>query len=425
MKLYISTFLLLLTLLRSVCVYAETAEPSYEVDHLAVATVMIYDGRLDKAEAELSLVDTSANNFDAARYYTISGVLDSKKGAYENAIENYIRAIRETEAGMFGFQEETKKQKYLFSIGQADEDKIDAPVADKETIKKEKLEKLHLYLAQAYYKVKNYTDTVKHLDLAGARGEDRSSLFALRAECHWQLKHFGDAIHALDRGLDLFPDDAALLQQKYYYFADLGLYQAAIECARKYMKTIDAIDKEYIILAQLLLEADQPDEAIKILETAKAAFPKSANVDMLLGHAYMKKNMNYTAAELFKDGAYLDKKYLKDAVEIHRRIKDYAHAIYLNAQMNDPVEKLKQKVAIYLDRGEFEKVIGLHDDLERYSILEDDNMRYAIAYSYYMAKDFSNAEYHIKQIKMNTLFVKGTVILRNIERCRQNITECF
>jgi hypothetical protein len=93
--------------------------------------------------------------------------------------------------------------------------------------------------------------------------------------------------------------------------------------------------------------------------------------------------------------------------------------------MTDKVQKLQQKVAIYLDRGEFEKVIGLKDNLRRYNILEDDNIRYALAYSYYMAKDYPEAEFHLKRIQTAALFEQGIVILRNIERCREDITECF
>ena len=101
------------------------------------------------------------------------------------------------------------------------------------------------------------------------------------------------------------------------------------------------------------------DEATHILETARGKFPEDPKVDVLLAHIYMKQEMNYTAAYLLEAGACKDKKYLKDAVEMHRRIKDYSHAIFLTTQMTDKVEKLKQKVAVYLDRGEFEKVIGL------------------------------------------------------------------
>ena len=58
-------------------------------------------------------------------------------------------------------------------------------------------------------------------------------------------------------------------------------------------------------------------------------------------------------------------------------------------------------------------------------MLEDDNLRYALAYSYYMAKDYPNAEIHLKKIYDNDLFAKGTVILRDIEKSREDSAEFF
>ncbi|MCW9025734.1 MAG: tetratricopeptide repeat protein, partial [Thiovulaceae bacterium] len=182
---------------------------------------------------------------------------------------------------------------------------------------------------------------------------------------------------------------------------------------------------EYIILAQLLLEAKQVDEAIKILEIAKAKFPNNAKSKILLGHVYLKKEMQHTTAYMFKRAAYKDTTYMKDAVEMHRRIKDYPHAIFLNSQISDKIEKLKQKLAIHIDRGEFEKVIGLKNALERYNLLKDDNIRYALAYSYYMSKDYDKAENNLKKIKNDDLFKKATIIRTNIEKCRNNSMECI
>lgn len=422
----IITIPMLLILIMFAMAYAQDAEESTEIDHLSLATLMIHDGHLDKAEAELLLVDTSVASFDAATYHTLRGVLDSKKERYENAIENYLIAVEATKSKIFESPDLKKEKKFLFSLGKSREKESAAvPVFDAEKVKKEKLEKLHIYLSQAYYQLKDYTNTVKHLDLAGERGKDKAALFAMRAECYWKIKQYDDAIQALNRGMSLFTDDAMLLKQKYYYFAELGLYQAAIENAKKYMAVTDADANEHILLAQLLIQAGQADEAAKILESAMGNFPKNAEIAMLLGTIYMEQGMNFTAAHLFKEAANNEKKYLKDAVEMHRRIKDYSHAIFLNAQMNDKVEKLKQLVAIILDRGEYEKVIGVKDELKRYNLLDDDNMRYALAYSYYMSKDYEQAELHLQKIQDNELFAKGTVIRKNIEKCRENSMECF
>jgi len=399
-------------------------ENETQVDHLAMATLMIYDGKYDKAKEELLHVDKTSSDYDEAKYYTILGVLSSKKEDYASAVENYNKAIEATKEKVFKAPKITYKEKYLFSIA-SDGPKDKAPKFDPVKVKRDKLEKLYMYLSQSYFKIKDYEQTAKSLDLAGSRGEERPSLFALRAECYWKIKQYSNAIDALNRGSKLFPKDTTLLKQKFYYFADLGLYQAAIDNAKIYMDKTKAGASEYIILAQLLVEANVIDEAIKILEIAKAKFPKNAKSRILLGHVYLKKEMKHTTAYMFKKAAYKDTAYLKDAVEMHRRIKDYPHAIFLNSQISDKVEKLKQKLAIHIDRGEFEKVIGLKNALSRYNMLRDDNIRYALAYSYYMSKDYDKAEQNLKKIKDDDLFRKSTIIRANIEKCRRDSMECI
>ncbi len=416
----IMTFLLLL----STFVYADKRDET-QINHLSLATLMIYDASYDKAKDELALVNKSAKEFDESKYYTIKGVLATKTKNYKDAIVNYNKAINATKAKEFKAPKIYTKEKYLFSIGASKEVSSPSKKFDAKAVKKEKLEKLYLYLAQSYYKVDAYKNTVISLDLAGDKGSDRASLYALRAECYYKSKDYHNAIEALNTGAKLFPKDTTLLKQKFYYLASLKLYQSAIKNAKVYMNKIDADAKEYVLLAQLLIEASQVNEAIKILEFTKVKFPKNAKVKMLLGHMYLQQDMPRTTAYMFKLASYNNSKYLSDAVEMHRRVKDYSHAIFLNTGITDKVEKIKQKVAIYLERGEYEKVIGLKNALKRYNILEDDNMRYALAYAYYMAKDYEMSQKHLKQIRDNELFIKATLIRKNIQMCEDNSMECI
>ncbi len=119
----------------------------------------------------------------------------------------------------------------------------------------------------------------------------------------------------------------------------------------------------------MLQSGGEQEEAIKVLEEARMKFPISAKAHILLGTTIIKKICRYTTADLFEKGAYYDAKYLKEAAEIHRRNGALTHALYLNSKMKDKVEKTKQKIAIYVGRGEFEKVIGLKDALDRYGLL--------------------------------------------------------
>lgn len=397
-----------------------------EEDHMALATLMVYDAKYKIARDELKLVDTASPSFDGAKFYTVLGVIDSKEEKYSDAIVTFKKAIALTKDKTFKAPASEIKEKYLFSLGSSEDKEVKLnPDFDPKKIKTEKLNQLYIYLSQAYYKTKDYKNTVASLNLAGEKGKNRASLYTLRAECYFKIKEYENSIKALNEGLKLFPKEYSLLKQKFYYLAELELYQSAIKIAKEYIKLTGNNAAEYIALAQLLLNANQSSEAIKILEEAKLRFPTEAKIGVILAHAYNKKDMPFSAADIYEQSAIYDKKYITDAIEMHRRAGNLPHAIYLNSQMKNKTEKLKHKIAIFIDRGEFEKVIGLKNGLKRYNLLADDNVRYALAYSYYMAKDYDKAESHLKKISDNELFNKATVIRKNIEQCRDNAMECI
>jgi tetratricopeptide (TPR) repeat protein len=400
------------------------------INHMEIATIMYYDGKYDKALEELQQAKDSHTKIEWDKYYNMRGLIFLKNENYQASIDAFKQAIIATKQKVYEPPvEEQPKREYLFTVF-SPETSVEAPVAkkplfDPEKLRKDQIEEIYIYLSQAYYKSEQYINAVHALDAAGEKGRASASLFTLRAECYWKADQKGAAIDALSRGAKLFPEDATLLKQKFYYFAELKLYQAAIVAAKTYMKKVPANVQEYISLAQMLQSGGESEEAIKVLEEAKLKFPSSAKVDILLGHYYNQKDMTHVTADLFEEGSYYDPNYLKEAAEMYRRNGELAHALYLNSMMTDKEEKTKQKVAIYIERGEFEKVIGLKDAMDRYGLLKNDNMRYALAYAYYMVKDYDDAEAQLKKIEDDELFSKATVIRKNIEKCRSNSLECI
>jgi len=413
-----------------VLAFGANDEESPKEDHMALATMMFYDGKYDKARGELKLVAKSEPSFDAAKFYTIQGMVELRAQNYPNAITFLNKAIDATKKKEFLPPPEVKEKPiYLFKVFSKEEPKkVEKKIPfDAKKVKQEKLDSLYIYLSQAYYRNKNYAATVQALDNAGKKGVETASLFTLRAECYWKLENHEGAFNALSRGLALFANDETLLKQRFYYFAELKLYQAAIDAAKQYIAVSTANSKanEYVTLAQMLIGANQKEQAMQILEEAKVKYPNEAKISMILGHLYLKKDMKLTAATLFENASYYDSKYKKEASEMFRRAKDLPHALYLNSQIGDKVEKLKQKVAIYIARGEFEMIIGLRDALERYAMLDDDNILYALAYAYYMIKDYDGAEELFKRITDSELFSKATLIRKNIEKCKNSSLECI
>lgn len=402
------------------------------LNHVEIATILFYDGNHQKALDELQLAKDSHTEIDWLKYHSIRGLIFLKEEKYPSAITALKQAINATHKKVYEApvkEEEKKKHLFSFLIPNQKEKTVESkekkPVFNPEKLRREKLEELYIYLSQAYYRNNQYLQAVGALDKAGKRGRDNAAYFTLRAECYWKAGQKDNAIAALSAGSKLFPKDTTLSKQKFYYFVDLKLYQAAIKAAKAYMAKVPASDQEYISLAQMLLSAGENNEALKVLEEAKMRFPSSAKIHILLGHVYNKKDMPHVTAHLFEEGSYYDKAYLKEASEMYRRIGNLSHALYLNSKMMDNPEKTKQKVAIYVERGEFEKIIGLKDALGRYGLLEDDNIRYALAYAYYVVKDYEAAESHLKKIQDNELFSKATIIRKNIEQCKENSLECI
>lgn len=413
----------------AVMLRAEESEAE-RINHMEIATIMYYDGKYGKALEVLKRAKDSHADIEWDKYHNMRGLIFLKEEKYQASISAFQEAIRATRTKIYEPPvEERPKKEYLFRLfsekQKVKESEVKKPVFDPEKLRKEQIEEIYIYLSQAYYKAEQYLNAVDALDAAREKGRARAALFALRAECYWKADQKGSAIDALSRGSRRFPEDATLLKQKFYYFAELKLYQASIEVAKAYMKRVPANAQEYISLAQMLQSGGESEEAIKVLEEAKLNFPSSAKVHILLGHYYNQKDMPHITAELFEEGSYYDEKYLKEAAEMYRRNGALAHALYLNSIMKDKEEKTKQKVAIFIGRGEFEKIIGLKDALDRYGLLQNDNMRYALAYAYYMVKAYEEAETHLKKINDDELFSKATVIRKNIEKCRNNSLECL
>lgn len=400
------------------------------INHMEIATIMYYDGKYDKALEELQQAKDSHTQIEWDKYHNMRGLIFLKNENYQASIDAFKKAVIATKQKTYEPPvEEKPKREYLFSVfsekKKVKEPRVKKPVFDPEKLRKDQIEEINIYLSQAYYKAEQYLNAVHALDAAGEKGRANASLFTLRAECYWKADQKGAAIDALSRGAKIFPKDATLLKQKFYYFAELKLYQASIAAAKAYMQKMPANAQEYISLAQMLQSGGESEEAIKVLEEAKLKFPSSAKVHILLGHYYNQKEMPHVTADLFEKGSFYDEKYLKEAAEMYRRNGELAHALYLNSMMTDKEEKTKQKVAIYIGKGEFEKIIGVKDALDRYGLLKNDNMRYALAYAYYMVKDYESAEEHLKKIEDDELFSKATVIRKNIEKCRSNSLECI
>lgn len=376
--------LLVLLLLISLNVSAAEKKTSDDIDHMGLAALLLKDGFSDRANDELNQVDTEDEDLDKGRYFTLKGLVSTKLGAYEEANRFFEKAL--------AFEDVDKA--------------------------------LYLYVAQNSYKLKDYKGALIAIGDAGPIADEKASVIALKAECFWQLKSYDMALEALADGIKRFTSEWSFYKQRFNYLVSLKLYQSALEDAQVYLINAKPTDKTVISFISALRNSGDTDKAIELAEQANLRYITSADITVMLGHLYIDKEMIEAAAGLFDEASIEDDKYTKEAAEMMRRAREFTLALYKNSQMLEAKEKLKQRVAIFIEFGEYERILASTQALYRSELIEDESIRYALAYSYYMVGKYEECEAELKFLTRPDLFNKATELRKNMQKCKDNHWEC-
>ncbi len=360
-------------------------EKEDQIDYIALAARLIADGHEDRAQQMLDQVDLLNEEVDVKQFYTLKGLVLLKQNNAEAAVKNFELAVKngQTEPAIF------------------------------------------LYLAQAYFILKNYQETIEYLKKSGPAAEAAPGAFGILAQAHWELKEPALALNALDSGIKKFTEDTSLLRVKIFYLVELGLFQEVIAMTEGYLTKAGIGASEYIAIAEALRRGSQQEKARLIMGQARLRFPENTQVIVQLAHTYVDDDRPLSAAMLFEDAARLDNKYFLEAAELYKQAGRPQLALTLNSQVVDQKEKLKQRLSLLLEAERFELVSGMDDSLSRLGLLEDDNVRYALAYAYYKLGDFGKAESELKRVKDASLFRAATQLRQAMNNCRDAGWECY
>jgi len=358
-----------------------------DVDYVELGAMMLRDGHVERAGDALNMVDINDTETDLPRYYMLKGLVETKQSLYKEANADFYKSIE--------LNEDTNASKPLY-----------------------------LYIAQNSFKLKEYKGCIAALDKVPDLMAQNPKLFGLKAECYWREGDKDTAMAVLRDVNSRFPEYWDAYKQRFYYLVSLGLYQAALEDAQVYLANAKANETILINFINALRQSGQTDKAIELAETANLRYPSSAKVTVMLAHLYLDKEMIGAAAELFNEASIEDGKYTNESAEMYRRARDYVMALLKNTQMLDTKEKYKQRIAIFLEYGDYERIIVTRQAMARSGLMEEESMRYALAYAYYMEGEFEQTEALLETLTQPDLFSKAVELRKKMEKCKNNIWEC-
>jgi len=376
--------ILILILLISLNAFSAEKKSSDEINHISLAALLLKDGFVNRAKDELAQVDVEDEKIDLGRYYTLKGLVSTKLGLFEEANGFFLQALT--------FEDVDKA--------------------------------LYLYVAQNSFKLKDYKGALDAISKAGPIADEKASVVALQAECYWQLKDADTALTVLAAGIKKFPSEWNFYKQRFNYLVSLKLYQSALGDAQIYLKNAKPTEKTVLSFISALRNSGDTDKAIELAEEANISFVTSAEITVILAHLYIDKEMIQAAADLFDQASIEDDKYTKESAEMMRRAHEFTLALYKNSQMLEAKEKLKQRIAIFIEFGSYERIIASKKALDRSGLIDDESIRYALAYSYYMVGQYDKCENELKQLSRPDLFSKATELRKNMQKCQNNHWEC-
>ena len=345
-----------------------------EVDYLGIAALMVRDGAYDRAATALLNIDPQAEETDLVRYHTLSGLVAMYYEDYKAAAASFESAV---------------------AHGQSD------PL-------------IHAYLGQIYFARGEYRRSLDALSNL-TNFDQYPDLLGIKSQAHWRLGEVSPAISTLEDAISLYPDRSRFYQQRIFYLIELDLTREAVDQSLLFLSSLGTDPVGYITIGEALRRGNQHNEAIIVLEMAKLKFPENNDIYLSLAQAYLDAERFLTAADIVETVSHHDGTYYYDAAELYRRAGRYRRALYLNGLISDPVVKASQRFTILLEMKRYEEALALEARLRGLGLLEDDTLRYALAYVNYQAGHYDRSLEYINQIIATELVDKATRLKSAIE----------
>jgi tetratricopeptide (TPR) repeat protein len=241
----------------------------------------------------------------------------------------------------------------------------------------------------------------------------------MRGEAYKKLERYEEAWAILGKGMTRYPDYHELLRRRVFLAIDRSLYQTAAQLGREYLDRTPATPEDYLAIGTALFRSGSTNEALSFLELARLRFTDNPTVVMELAKIYKERSMYRTAGQLLERLAIQGHEDLAiEAAELYRQAREYYRALALNARVSDSKKRLRQRLGILLELRRYEQVAAMERDLRRVGLLEDETLRYAVAYAHFKTGDYASADRLLSGLTDSAIFRQATELRKAMEDCR-------
>ena len=347
-------------------------------DPLSLVALLIQDGNLNRAEAVLDRISPAVDgDLDTGRYWTLQGLVSLRQGDPAQAADALTRALDLVEGG-----------------------------PDPQLV---------LSLARARVLSGDQRAALEALARGGEILDAFPSAYLIAARAHRDLSEPGQAWTWLERGAERFPHQVDFVRQQVLLLVEMGLSQEAGLRAHALLGRPDGTADDALTVAEAFRSNGDHARAASVLEEARLRFGGDDRLQVRLASVYAGADQPLAAARLLQVASGADPDLADEAAELFRRAGKLDAALMMNGQVADPVEKARQRFGLLLDGQDFARAVALQPRLSRLGLLDDDAVRYGLAYGWFRLEDFDRCEDLLAGISDPRIFRQATELRRAIQ----------
>lgn len=377
--------LIVLSLLLLASQSASSAPQDDDVNYLELAALMLQDNNIQRAQVALQQVDLNDENLDKYRYHLLRGLLAYKTNQSEQAILAFDQAaaIHPLEPAM------------------------------------------NMYLAQASFTAGQFQRTLQALDAAGyGLTKDMVDAYHLRAQAHWQLHQKAEAIAVMNSAMQRFSNEGSFVKRKILYLIAMELHSQAATLGLEYVQKYPVNATDYLAIGVALKNTDNLQQALKFMESAHLQFPEDIKISKALASIYVSQQHYLSAAGLVHKLAMRDPNLMAETAELYRKAGYLHQALILNGLVTDNTKKLTQRLGLLIELGMFDQATALEEDLNRARISDNDDVNYALAFSFFKLSDYDQAEQRLSRLNQPESIEKALQLRDYMSQCANNKWLC-
>jgi len=353
-----------------------------DVDHLELGGVLIRDGLFDRAERVLKKIDPE-DHVDQGRLDGLWGMIALHRKQYDKARRFFKKSLEDTN----------------------------------------QVSEIYLYLTDLEVQSGNVEQAKAYLVQIQGEWTTKLPFFLLSAEIHWKSGEQEKAWKLLGQAEQRKLGAATLLKKKFQYLLDAKLLNEARKLgALGFQKGLSA--QEIVAMSVQLRKAGADSGALQLMEMARFRWPKNELVHLELTQTYLSMGQRFTAALVLEEASRQIPSLAFEASELLRQEGKAYRAHHLNMMTLDPSNRVKQHLALSLESEDYSAVKSLLPQVLKLNLLENEEIRYAMAYSLYQEGDLGRSLKMLSGIQKDNLFQKAVELRREIQKCSENSWSC-